>query len=220
LPRLIAFRVLALLVEPNRRDLAKLACKVELRVQVQRRLGGRGGADVLRPVCCVVRAHLPELENDVTLALRARREWAIPGRQVAELGLVDAVRFMGPLAPERLREPLSAADVFVLSTRNEGWANVFLEAMACGIPVVTTDVGGNSEVVCRPELGSVVPFGDQASLRESIEHALGFDWDAAAIRRYAEDNTWDLRVDELVRLFEHLHAGGAESNGSDRVALS
>lgn len=141
-------------------------------------------------------------------------------RQVAELGLVDAVRFMGPLAPERLREPLSAADVFVLSTRNEGWANVFLEAMACGIPVVTTDVGGNSEVVCRPELGSVVPFGDQASLRESIEHALGFDWDAAAIRRYAEDNTWDLRVDELVRLFEHLHAGGAESNGSDRVALS
>jgi len=126
-------------------------------------------------------------------------------RQVAELGLVDAVRFMGPLAPERLREPLSAAEVFVLSTRNEGWANVFLEAMACGIPVVTTDVGGNSEVVCRPELGTVVPFGNADRLQAAIEQGLQTHWDAQVIRRYAEDNTWDQRVEELVDLFRHLH---------------
>ena len=126
-------------------------------------------------------------------------------RQVAALGLGDGVRFLGPLPPDRLREPLSAADVFVLSTRNEGWANVLLEAMACGLPVVTTDVGGNAEVVCRPELGTVVPFGDPDRLRAALEHALEAHWDAAVIRRYAEDNGWDPRVDELLDLFRRLH---------------
>jgi hypothetical protein len=86
LPHLIAFLVLALLAERDRRHLPELAGKVELCVQVQRRLGGRCGADVLRSVCGVVRAHLPELENDATIALRAEREWTIPGRQAGELG--------------------------------------------------------------------------------------------------------------------------------------
>jgi len=151
----------------------------------------------------------PGPEGDMSTALR---------RQVAELGMGDAVRFLGPLLPERIREPLSAADVFVLATRNEGWANVFLEAMACGVPVVTTDVGGNAEVVCRPELGTVVPFGDADRLREALEHALATSWDAATIRRYAEDNTWDRRVEDLVELFRRVHADAAGVAGRARVA--
>ena len=135
-------------------------------------------------------------------------------RQVAELGLAGAVCFLGPLPPERIREPLSAADVFVLATRNEGWANVLLEAMACGLPVVTTDVGGNAEVVCRPELGAVVPFGDAAGLREAIAQALVAPWDSAAIRRYAEANTWGRRVEELVDRFRELHDGDASARAS------
>ena len=140
-------------------------------------------------------------------------------RQVGELGLGDAVRFLGPLPPDRIRVPLSAADVFVLATRNEGWANVFLEAMACGVPVVTTAVGGNAEVVCRPELGTVVPFDNADCLRDALYHALAASWDATAIRRHAEDNTWDRRVEELVDLFRRLHAHGAGAVGSTHVAL-
>lgn len=121
--------------------------------------------------------------------------------QVNRLGLGDAVRFLGPLPPEQLRRPLSAADVFVLATRNEGWANVLLEAMACGLSVVATDVGGNAEVVNDAALGEVVPFGDPPALRRAISDALTRPRDPAAIRRYAQANSWDPRVAVLVEEF-------------------
>jgi len=136
-------------------------------------------------------------EGDLSVQLR---------RQVESLGLGDAVRFLGPLPPERLRTPLSAADLFVLATRNEGWANVLLEAMACGLPVVATDVGGNAEVVCNPDLGLIVPFDDAAALRQAVIAALDCSWDRAAIRAHAQANTWDLRVQVLLTELRALHA--------------
>lgn len=128
--------------------------------------------------------------------------------QVARLGLEKQVHFLGPLPPDELKWPLSAADVFVLATRNEGWANVFLEAMACGLPVVTTDVGGNAEVVCRPDLGVIVPYGDAPALEQAIAASLDREWDRAAIRAYAKDNSWDSRVAILVEEFERLAMKG------------
>jgi glycosyltransferase involved in cell wall biosynthesis len=126
--------------------------------------------------------------------------------QVARLGLAERVHFLGALPSDELKWPLSASDVFVLATRNEGWANVFLEAMACGVPVVTTDVGGNAEVVCRDELGTIVPFGDSAALQQALDAALNKDWDRAAILDYARDNHWDKRVAQLLRAYEPLLA--------------
>lgn len=124
--------------------------------------------------------------------------------QVARLGLTDHVHFLGALPPDELKWALSAADIFVLATGNEGWANVFLEAMACGLPVVTTDVGGNAEVVCRDELGSIVPFGDAAALQQALDAALTKQWDRSAILDYARANQWDKRVAQLLRAFEPL----------------
>lgn len=122
-------------------------------------------------------------------------------RMTAELHLGERVHFTGPLLPDALKGPLSAADVFVLATSNEGWANVFLEAMACGIPVITTDVGGNREVVCRAELGTVVPFGDHAALLGALRDALDRPWPREPILGYAAGNQWDQRVRELVTAF-------------------
>jgi teichuronic acid biosynthesis glycosyltransferase TuaC len=126
--------------------------------------------------------------------------------QAARLGLAGHVHFLGALPPNELKWPLSASDVFVLATRNEGWANVFLEAMACGLPVVTTDVGGNAEVVCRDDLGRIVPFGDAAALQQSLDAALTTDWDRRAILDYAHANQWDRRVAQLQRAFDALLA--------------
>lgn len=135
--------------------------------------------------------------------------------QVEHLGLRDRVHFTGGLPAEGVRQALSAADVFVLSSRNEGWANVLLEAMACGLPVVASDVGGNAEVVCRPEVGCIVPFDDHAALASALSRALSIAWDRAAIRRYAEEHDWQKRVmvlvSELRRVADAAQRSSAES---------
>jgi glycosyltransferase involved in cell wall biosynthesis len=137
--------------------------------------------------------------------------------QVASLGLQAHVRFAGPLAPDALREALSAADVFVLASRYEGWANVLLEAMACGLPVVATDVGGNAEVVCDPSLGRAVPLDDASALAGALAEALSRSWDRSAIRAYAESNAWESRIPALVELFDRLAARTAPSRSGGMV---
>lgn len=125
-------------------------------------------------------------------------------KQVADLKLENHVLFLGAMQPSDLKWPLSAADIFVLATRREGWANVFLEAMACGLPVVTTDVDGNREVVCNPELGETVPLGDSSALQHAIDHAITKEWNRSAIRAYAEKNSWNSRVTTLCELFHDI----------------
>ncbi len=124
--------------------------------------------------------------------------------QAKELGVAERVLFTGAVAPDELRWPLSAADIFVLPTSNEGWANVFLEAMACGLPVVTSDVGGNPEVVCHDELGTIVPFGHSEALREAIAAALNKNWQRDEIIAYAKNNSWDQRVEHLLTAFAEI----------------
>lgn len=125
-------------------------------------------------------------------------------QQVATLGLSDRVHFLGPQSQEELKWLLSAADVFALATRREGWANVFLEAMACGLPVIATDVDGNSEVVSTPELGTLVPFGDRHALGEALGDGLRREWDRDRIRAYAESNSWNNRIETLVSVFNNI----------------
>ena len=147
----------------------------------------------------------PSPEGDQSAELRAL---------VGRLGLEQHVVFTGPLPPDDLHVPLSAADVFVLATANEGWANVFLEAMACGLPVVTTHVGGNAEVVRDASLGHIVPFGDGDALARALDAALRHDWNREAIMAYARANTWDLRVAQLERAFQGLAAQAAKKGAA------
>jgi glycosyltransferase involved in cell wall biosynthesis len=131
--------------------------------------------------------------------IRARLE-----HQVNILKLENNVRFLGAYPSDQLKIPLSAADLFVLATANEGWANVFLEAMACGLPVITTEVGGNKEVVNDPRLGTVVSFGNSKALLAALLQGLETDWDRPLIIQYARENSWDTRVKILVEEFQRI----------------
>ena len=121
--------------------------------------------------------------------------------QAATAGVGEHVKFLGPLAPDTLSVPLSAADALVLASSNEGWANVLLEAMACGTPVVASDVGGNREVVADESVGLIFDLADAHALEPAIDQVLRRQWDRDAIVAFAGRNSWQSRVDRLVDEF-------------------
>lgn len=86
------------------------------------------------------------------------------------LGIAGHVRLAGPLSSDKIAQHMVAADVLCLSSRNEGLPNVILEALACGLPVLSTDVGGISEIV-TPELGKLVPESDEAAFAAALATA-------------------------------------------------
>lgn len=85
-----------------------------------------------------------------------------------EVGVADRVHFLGSLAPTMLLPILSAADAMVLPSASEGLANAWIEALACGTPLVITDAGGAREVVTSPAAGLIVARNCRA-IREGIE---------------------------------------------------
>ena len=202
---------------PIDRDTARAALGLSATVPILVTVGGlcerKGFHRVIAALPALRRKH-PELHYLVVGGASPEGDWTERLHALrTDLGLEEAVTFLGPMPPDRLAAVLSAADVFVLSTRNEGWANVLLEAMACGLPVVATDVGGNAEVVCRDELGCIVPFDDPLALENALDSALRFQWDRDAIRHYAAANTWDQRVLALLAVFRRI----ARKNGSGAV---
>jgi glycosyltransferase involved in cell wall biosynthesis len=110
---------------------------------------------------------------------------------VAGLGLEDRVRLLGAVPHEELRDWYGAADALLLPSSREGWANVLLESMACGTPVVATDVWGIPEVVTAPEAGRLVAERTPAALAEGVRALFASRPDRAATRRYAERFSWD-----------------------------
>lgn len=120
------------------------------------------------------------------------------------LGVEGRVRFLGQLGHEQLPLVYSASDALVLASSNEGWANVLLEAMACGTPVVATDVGGSREVVDSPEAGVLVARRDGRTIADALAGLLAAPPDRAATRRYAERFSWDETTHGQERLFGSL----------------
>ncbi|SEL09233.1 Glycosyltransferase involved in cell wall bisynthesis [Pseudoxanthomonas sp. GM95] len=90
------------------------------------------------------------------------------------------VRFTGPLGPEAVAKWMVAASVVTLPSYSEGHPNVLVEAMACGRPVVATDVGGIPEVVDAAS-GVLIQARDSADLARGLEFALQRDWDETAL---------------------------------------
>lgn len=86
--------------------------------------------------------------------------------------LQNHVRLVGQLDHETLMRYLKASDLFVLNTFYEGFSHQLLECMALEVPIVTTEVGGNPELIEHKKNGLLVPFNDKTQLRKNISSAL------------------------------------------------
>jgi glycosyltransferase involved in cell wall biosynthesis len=97
---------------------------------------------------------------------------------------------------------MAASDLVTLPSYMEGCPNVVLEALACGRPVVTTNVGGIPEIM-NETCGSLVPPRDPAALARALASVLAATWEPAAISAHMSRG-WNTVADELLNLFESL----------------
>lgn len=132
-------------------------------------------------------ADLPECE---LLILGEGPEHDALATLVARLGLEGRVRLLGARPHHELASLYSAADVLVLASSREGWANVLLESMACGTPVVASNIPGNPEVVRERAAGLIVEHNTPQDIAKSVRALLADPPSRAATRAYAERFGW------------------------------
>ncbi len=127
------------------------------------------------------------------------------------LGCEERVLLAGPVAHHALADWFRAADLLCLPSHNEGVPNVVLEAMACGIPVVATDVGGIPEVL-PPHAGILVPPHDRAALAAALIDASGREWNSQAIVEYTSRFRWSDNIDRLGQILQTAAFGEAAAD--------
>ncbi len=192
--------VLALGAAPDRVQVLRNGVDVDL-FRPMNRAAIRKVLGLTRPTLISV-GHLIERKGHaITIeAMRLLPEWDLvilgegPDRSelealIARLGLAGRVRLLGARPHGQLAACYGAADVMVLASSREGWANVLLESMACGTPVVASDIPGNPEVVQCRDAGLIAPRTPEG-IAAGVRDLWAAPPDRAATRAYAERFGW------------------------------
>jgi teichuronic acid biosynthesis glycosyltransferase TuaC len=158
---------------------------------------------------------LRDLPSDVLLVLVGE------GPDQARIAAIggDRVRFLGSLPPDQVAQACRACDVLTLPSEREGWPNVVTEALASGLRVVATTVGGIPEILGNASpgdgtLGRLVPWNDRGALLRALASTLAETADPMRVRSYAEQFGWAPPVAQLVDCFR---AALAQSNPQVRA---
>ena len=127
--------------------------------------------------------------------------------RIAQLGIEDNFKLAGFVSDADLPSYYNAADLFVLPSKSgEGLPLVALEAMACALPVIATDVGGIREVL-KEDYGKLVPPNQPELLAEAVLDFAGQDFSKRKLELRAmmeEKFSWDANVERLIKIYEEL----------------
>ena len=126
--------------------------------------------------------------------------------QARQLGLADRVRLLGSQSREQVAQWLAAADVMALATASEGLANVWVEALASGTPVITCDVGGAREIITGNDAGRLVAHSADA-FAEAIKGILADSPARDTVSAFAERFTWTANTAALHAHLKRLTRG-------------
>jgi glycosyltransferase involved in cell wall biosynthesis len=135
-------------------------------------------------------------------------------------GVADRVRFVGSVPQQDLPAYYSAADILVLASSREGWANVLLESMACGTPVVATPIWGTPEVVAAPAAGRLAADRSSDALAQAIVALHRELPQRADVRAYAEQFSWAETTRGQLELFERITRESAASETARQVGAA
>jgi teichuronic acid biosynthesis glycosyltransferase TuaC len=120
--------------------------------------------------------------------------------EARRLGVEDRARFLGNRPHDELPGLLAAADLMLLPSEREGLANAWVEALACGTPIVVPDVGGARELLEGREAGRLVAR-EPGAIADAIRSILASPPDSASVRAAVEPFSWERNARELA---EHL----------------
>ena len=196
------------------------------------------GLDGARVVLCVTRLvpikNLPMLLAAIAIARKTdpRVQLVLVGegplrheleQRALQLGIHDAVRFAGYVPQADTADWYRSADVFALSSDFDNSPNVVLEAMASGLPVVATDVGGLRDYVTPPENGLLTPKGDASAFAASLLSILSDVEGARAIGRHNRDTavrrfSWAASANALLAVYERVIKEFADRRATWSVA--
>lgn len=187
---------------------------------LRRRLGEQLGIALPEraPLLAGVGALIPRKGHDLTIAALTQ----LPDAQLlivgegeehkrlealaARLGVRERVHLLGAVDHDLLPVILSAADAMVLPSASEGIANAWIEALACGTPLVICDAGGAREIVDRPEAGVVVAR-DPAAIAAGITEVLARNPPPDAVAATVEGFSWQANAAALAAYYERLIGG-------------
>ena len=176
----------------------------------------RAALGIPGPMMVSVGALIPRKGHDRTIgALQFLPEWHLviagegPERAALlalaqRLGVADRLRFLGSVPHGELARLYTAADVSVLASSREGWANVLLESMACGTPAIASPIPGNPEVVQSREAGLIADENSAAGIARAVRLWSADPADRNATRAYAERFSWDATSAGQITIFKDI----------------
>jgi len=125
-------------------------------------------------------------------------------QQAMDYGLSERVVFLGALTPEVLRKYMVAADALILASSREGMANVLLESIACGTPVVATPLWGTPEVVAAPEAGVLTVDRSIEGIIDGVKRLFSQYPSSVDTRLYGEQFSWDKTTQGQIEIFKKI----------------
>ncbi|CCW16060.1 Glycosyl transferase, group 1 family protein [Sphingobium indicum BiD32] len=185
--------------------------------EIADRAEAKAALDFTGPVVLCVGALIPRkgqdllvralpLLPDVTLLLAGQGQYRRTLENLAqELGVDRRLGFLGSVPHHKLPRIFAAADVMALPSASEGLANAWVEALACGTPIVISDVGGARELLDRPEAGQIVDREPEA-IATAIRAILDNPPDREAVRAAALRFTWTANGDALLAHLQDIAA--------------
>ncbi len=123
---------------------------------------------------------------------------------IRELGLQDRVKMVGRLPQHELATYYNAADIFVLASSHEGMANVLLESLACGTPVIATPIAGMDEVITSDLAGMIMEDRSVDAIVVSVRKLFANMPARADVREYGEQFDWQTTSRLQLELFEKI----------------
>lgn len=151
----------------------------------------------------VIRA-LPMLPDVELLIAGSGPEQEALSRLARQLCVIDRVRFLGVLPQTELRTIYGAVDALVLASSREGWANVLLESMACGTPVIASNVYGTPEVITAPEAGILLSQRTPDAIADAVAALRMKGPSRTMTRHYAERFSWEETTTGQLDMFRRI----------------